>query len=214
METRQQNKGRGIQSEAGLSRAAAKILRTAFSGLMQELHNGQPYRFSEAMLKVLWKERQARRALTPTGKETLVLVGFEFARNGELGANLLAPICGTAKNGDGSFSTAVAPFMPIDMKSVPEGTTHIKMMSVAAELDLQRGLLKMVNRMACIQPWEGTAATFLEQCHTVKLGKKNVYLAVGMVCYRERNGVLFALKNGKFNPLTVVQVVNPKNLPL
>lgn len=204
-------RGKGIQPGIELSVPAAKIIRTAFRALMRNLYTGEPYRFSETMLEVIRKEPEIIQSLKKARKETQVVVGFEFARNGELDVNLLAPLTGTV-GPEGKLERPAAPFMPLNMAGAANGTTHVKMISVAAELDLERGLLRMVNLMSAILPWQGTAATVLEQCHTVNIhGGRPIYLAVGMVWYRERSGVMFALKNGRFNPLTVVNAANKQN---
>jgi hypothetical protein len=212
MEQGKQSVRMGAQPETDLSCEAAKILRKAFRTLMRGISKGEPFRFSHESLAVLRKECQAGQSFQPAWQETQMLVGFEFARNGELNVNLLAPICGTSSQDDGSFTPDVAPFMPINMAGAAGGTTHIKMASIAAELDLERGILRVVNLMSAILPWEGTATTTLEQYHMLKVNSSRpVYLALGMVCYRERSGVMFALKNGKFNPLTIVRAASRQN---
>lgn len=187
-----------------LSRESRLALRRAFRELMRNVSTGKPFYFNKQTLTVLKKEFQSEKA----GKsDSSALVGFEFVRNGALNVNLLAPIAGTIDSDNEDFRLDVAPFMPMNIAGVASGTSHVKMVSIAAELDFDNSSIRTVNLMSAILPWEGSASTVLEQCHLLKFNTiKPLFVAVGMVCYRERSGVMFALKNGRFNPLTIANI--------
>ena len=58
-----------------------------------------------------------------------------------------------------------------------------------------------------ILPWDGTATTVINQTNAVTANStKPLFLALGVEFYQEINGQMYPLKNGAFNPLSLVQV--------
>ena len=133
--------------------------------------------------------------------------GFEFNIRGKLGTNLFAPFVATIDRVTGEITVDLASFIPANMIAAPSGTTHFKIISAGAEIDFEAETFIETHSESAILPWDATATAPINQVNAVTpASTKPLFLALGVEFYQEVNGQMYPLKNGAFNPLSVVKV--------
>ncbi|RKS03098.1 hypothetical protein [Flavobacterium sp. 102] len=195
--------------EFGRAGKAGKVLRVALRPLLlNTADNRMVGRLTQAMMKVikadLVSERGQRNVIDG---ETELLVGFEFNINGKLSNSLYAPIVGSIDRVTGDITLDIASFIPINMVAAPSGTTHFKIISGGAELDFEAETHVVATAETAILPWDTTPTAVIAHTNPVTPNStKPLLLAVGVEFYQEVNGTMYPLKNGAYNPLSIVAV--------
>jgi hypothetical protein len=109
--------------------------------------------------------------------------------------------------GSGVISVDLDSFIPANMIAAPSGTTHYKIISAGAEIDFEAETFVEAHSETAILPWDALATFPISQVNAVTPGSsKPLFLALGVEFYQEVNGQMYALKNGAYNPLALVQV--------
>ena len=196
-------------SEFGRAGKAGKVLRTALRALLLNSADGRMVsRLTQQMVKVIQADLVSERGLRNViDGEVDLLVGFEFNIRGKLGTSLFAPFVGTIDRVTGEISVDLASFIPVNMIAAPGGTTHFKIISAGAEIDFEAETFIETHSETAILPWDATATAAINQVNLVTPASiKPLFLALGVEFYQEVNGVMYPLKNGAFNPLSVVKV--------
>ena len=196
-------------SEFGRAGKAGKLLRTAFRPLLINSADGRMVsRLTRAMVKVIQADTVSERGLRNViDGEAELLFGFEFNIRGKLGTSLFAPFVGTIDRITGDITISIASFIPINMVAAPSGTTHFKVISGGAEIDFEEETYEISTSETAILPWDSTATAVINQTNAVPANStKPLFLALGVEFYQEINGQMYSLKNGAFNPLSIVKV--------
>ncbi|MDR6968199.1 hypothetical protein J2X31_002214 [Flavobacterium arsenatis] len=196
-------------SEFGRAGKAGKILRTALRALLLNSADSRMVsRLTQAMVKVIQADTVSERGLRNViDGEAELLFGFEFNIRGKLGTTLFAPFVATIDRVSGVISVDLASFIPSNMISAPSGTTHYKIISGGAEIDFEAETFVVANSETAILPWDATATAPVTQTNTVTANStKPLFLALGVEFYQEINGQMYPLKNGAFNPLSIIKV--------
>ena len=196
-------------SEFGRAGKAGKMLRTALSPLLLNSADGRMVsRLTQAMVKVIQADTVSERGLRNViDGEAELLFGFEFNIRGKLGTSLFAPYVATIDRAAGEIKVDLLPFIPANMIAAPSGTTHFKIISGGAEVDFETETFVVSSSETAILPWDNTATAAIYQVNAVTpASTKPLFLAVGVEFYQEINGQMYPLKNGAFNPLSLVQV--------
>jgi hypothetical protein len=196
-------------SEFGRAGKAGKILRTALRTLLVNSADGRMVsRLTQAMVKVIQADATNDRGLRNViDGEAELLAGFEFNIGGKLGPTLFAPFVGGIDRVSGDITVDIAPFVPLNMISAPRGTTHFKIISAGAEIDFEAESFVVANSETAILPWDATPTVDINHANAVTPNStKPLFLALGVEFYQEVNGKMYSLKNGAYNPLSLVQV--------
>jgi len=196
-------------SEFGRAGKAGKVLRTALRALLLNSADGRMVsRLTQQMVKVVQADMVSERGLRNViDGEVDLLVGFEFNIRGKLGTSLFAPFVGTIDRVAGKIKVALASFVPVNMIAAPGGTTHFKIISAGAEIDFEAETFVETHAESAILPWDSTATAAINHINSVTpASTKPLFLALGIEFYQEVNGQMYPLKNGAFNPLSVVKV--------
>jgi len=196
-------------SEFGRAGKAGKTLRTALRTLLVNTADGRMVsRLTQAMVKVIQADLTNDRGLRNViDGEAELLAGFEFNIGGKLGTTLFAPFVGTIDRISGDITMDIASFVPLNMIAAPGGTTHFKIISAGAEIDFEAETFVVANSETAILPWDATPTVAINQVNAVTANStKPLFLALGVEFYQEVNGKMYSLKNGAFNPLSLVQV--------
>ena len=196
-------------SEFGRAGKAGKILRTSLRALLLNSADGRMVsRLTQAMVKVIQADVTSLRGLRNViDGEAELLAGFEFNIRGKLGTSLFAPFVGTIDRVSGEISVDLAEFIPANMIAAPSGTTHYKIISAGAEIDFEEETFVEAHSETAILPWDAVATVAINQVNAVTPNStKPLFLALGVEFYQEVNGQMYALKNGSYNPLALVQV--------
>lgn len=196
-------------SEFGRAGKAGKILRTALRPLLLNSADSRMVsRLTQAMVKVIQADTVSERGLRNViDGEAELLFGFEFNIRGKLGTSLFAPFTATIDRVAGTLDADLASFIPSNMIAAPSGTTHFKMISGGAEVDFEAETFVVATSETAIFPWDGTATAAINLSNAVTANStKPLFLALGIEFYQEVNGQMYPLKNGAYNPLSIVKV--------
>ena len=196
-------------SEFGRAGKAAKVLRTALRALLLNSADGRMVsRLTKQMVKVVKADLVSMRGLRNViDGEVDLLVGFEFNIRGKLGTSLFAPFVANIDRVSGEITVDFASFIPANMIAAPAGTTHFKIISAGAEIDFEAETFVEVHSETAVLPWDSVATAAISQVNEVTpASTKPLFLALGIEFYQEVNGQMYPLKNGAFNPLSIVKV--------
>ncbi|MCG2611840.1 hypothetical protein LZZ90_10020 [Flavobacterium sp. SM15] len=196
-------------SEFGRAGKSGKILRTALRPLLiNSADSRMVSRLTQSMMKVIQADLTSPRGLRNViDGEAELLAGFEFNIRGKLGTTLFAPFVPTIDRVTGAIKVDIAPFIPTNMVVAPSGTTHFKIISGGAEVDFENETYVVATSETAILPWNAIATTAISQTNTITANAtKPLFLALGIEFYQEVNGQMYSLKNGAFNPLSIVKV--------
>jgi hypothetical protein len=160
------------------------------------------------MVKVIQADLTNERGLRNViDGEAELLIGFDFNITGKLGTTLFAPFTGTIDRVTGEISVDLASFVPANMIAAPGGTTHFKIISAGAEIDFEAESFVVSNSETAILPWDATPTVAINQLNAVTPNSVSpLFLALGVEFYQEVNGKMYPLKNGAYNPLSLVSV--------
>ncbi|SDI00780.1 hypothetical protein SAMN04488062_1202 [Flavobacterium omnivorum] len=196
-------------SEFGRAGKAGKTLRTALRTLLlNSADNRMVSRLTQAMVKVIQADLVNERGLRNViDGEAELLVGFEFNIGGKLGTSLFAPFVGAIDRVTGEISVDLASFVPANMIAAPSGTTHFKIISAGAEINFEAETFVVASSETAILPWDFAPTVAINHLNTVTPNSVSpLFLALGVEYYQEVNGRMYPLKNGSYNPLSLVQV--------
>lgn len=196
-------------AEFGRAGKAGKMLRTALNGmLVNAADSGMVGRLTQQMVKVIQADTTNERGLRNViDGEAELLTGFEFNIRGKLGTTLFAPITAAIDRVTGNITLSMDPFVPVNMVSAPSGATHFQVTSGGAEIDFEAETYVIQTSETGILPWDATPTVAITQTNTVTPNStKPLFLAVGMEFYQQVNGQMYPLKDGAYNPLSLVMV--------
>ncbi len=196
-------------SEFGRAGKAGKILRTALRALLLNSSDGRVVsRLTQQMVKVIQADLISERGLRNViDGEAELLLGFEFNIRGKLGTSLFAPYTVAIDRVTGDMTVDIPPFIPINMIAAPSGTTHYKVISSGAEIDFEAETFIEQHSETAILPWDAVATVAIAQTNAVTpASTKPLFLALGIEFYQQVNGQMYSLKNGAYNPLSLVAV--------
>ncbi|WP_428224864.1 hypothetical protein [Flavobacterium sp.] len=196
-------------SEFGRAGKAGKILRIALRPLMLNSADGRMVsRLTQTMMKVIQADAvSVRGQRNVIDGEVELLMGFEFNIRGKLGTSLFAPFTSTIDRVAGTLAIDLAPFVPINMIAAPTGTTHFKIVSGGVEIDFEQETFVLSQSATGILPWDATTTAAINLSNTVTANStKPLLLGLGIEFFQQLNGEMYPLKNGAFNPLSIVAV--------
>lgn len=196
-------------SEFGRAGKAGRVLRTAFRPLLLNASDARMVsRLHQQMIKVLQADAvSVRGQRNVIDGETTLLSGFEFNNRGTLGTSLYAPFTTAIDRATGAFTLNLPPFIPNQMVTVPEGTTHFKVMYGAASIDFELEQYEVALGESALLPWNGVPTADLSETLTLTANSTHpLFLVAGIAFFQEVNGQSYSLRNGAFNPLSIVQV--------
>jgi hypothetical protein len=196
-------------SEFGRAGKASKILRTALRPLLINSKDSRMVsRLTKAMVKVIQADLISDRGLRNViDGEAELLFGFEFNIGGKLGTSMYAPYVGTIDRVTGEITLSIVSFIPANMIAAPSGTTHFKIISGGAAIDFEAETFVVSTSETAILAWDVTPTAVITQTNAVTpASTKPLFLALGVEFYQQINGQMYPLKNGAFNPLSIVKV--------
>ena len=195
--------------EFGRAGKAGKLLRNSVRAMLQNASDSRMVsRLTQKMVEVIQEDITNPRGLRNViDGEAELLEGFEFNISGKLGTTLYAPYTATIDRVAGTLIANIPAFVPINMLAAPGGTTHFKVVSAGAEVDFENETFVMDSQASAILPWDATATAVLNLSNAVTANSTHpLFLALGIEFYQEVNGQMYPLKNGAFNPLSLVKV--------
>ena len=196
-------------SEFGRAGKAGKILRNSMRGILQNAKDSRMVsRLTKKMVEVLQKDITSTRGLRNViDGEAELLEGFEYNINAKLSTTLYAPYTATIDRVAGTLITNIPVFVPGNMIAAPNGCTHYKIISAAAEIDFENESFVIDSKSTLVLPWNFAATAVINLTNTVTANSTHpLFLALGIEFYQDVNGVKYPLKNGSYNALSLVKV--------
>src|SRR5690606_6520866 len=196
-------------AEFGRAGKAGKLLRTAIRPLLLNSADSRMVsRLTRQMVRVIQADLVSDRGLRNViDGEAELLLGFEFNIRGKLGTSLYTPYVVNIDRVTGELTVDIASFVPANMVVAPSGTTHFKIISAGAEVDFENESFVVASSETAILPWDATPTAVINQVNAVTANSTHpLFLVLGMEFYQEVNGQMYSLKNGAYNPLSIVLV--------
>ena len=196
-------------AEFGRAGKAGKMLRSALRGVLINSKDSRMVgRLTREMVKVIQADQVNERGLRNViDGEAELLIGFEFNINGKLGTTLFAPYTGAIDRVSGAITVDIPPYVPINMVSAPSGSTHYKIISAGAEIDFENQTFVMESSESAVLPLDAVPTAALALTNQVTAAStKPLFLALGIIFYQQVNAQMYPLKNGAYNPLSLVKV--------
>ncbi|WP_194768110.1 hypothetical protein [Tamlana sp. I1] len=196
-------------SEFGRAGKGGKVIRNAIRILLQNAKDKQVVsRLTKNLLAVVKTDpTNPRGARTIQDGNMAVLEGFNFNTNAKLGATLFAPFVTAFDRVSGTATTDLAPFAPTIRIAAPNGTTHFKVVSGAAELDFVNETSTFESDETAILPYDGADTAAINLSADVSANSVlPVLQVVGIEFFQEVNGQMYPLKNGSYNALMVATI--------
>ena len=195
--------------EFGRAGKAGKLLRNAIRAMLQNASDSRMVgRLTQKMVEVIQED-----VTNPRGQRNVIdgeaelLEGFEFNISGKLGTTLYAPFTGTIDRVAGTLTANIPAFVPINMLAAPGGSTHFKIVSAGAEVDFENETFVIDTQATAVLPWDSAATAVINLINAVTANSTHpLFLALGIEFYQQVNGQMYPLKNGAFNPLSLVKV--------
>ncbi len=196
--------------EFGRAGSAGKLLRLAFRSFLQ---NGADSRMVSRLTKemvavVKADSTSVRGQRNVLDGELELLEGFNFNIDGKLSSTIFTPYAATIDRVTGALQVNVPAFSPANGIDAPEGATHLRFVSAGASIDFEAGIFETINSQSvdiAISEAPVPAVDLLNQLTANSIHP--LFLVMGVEFYQQVNGVNYALRNGKYNALSIVKVL-------
>jgi len=196
--------------EFGRAGKAGKTFRAALRPLLTNVKATTiASRLTQIMMKVIQADAVSERGLRNViDGEVAFLQGFEFNESGKLATTLHAPYSSQINRVSGEMQITIPAFNAIDMLTAPQGATHFKVVSGAAEIDFENEMFENTSQATAMLPLSADPLT-PEISHTLMMPANSthpLFLALAIEFYQQVNGSMYALKNGSYNPLAIINL--------
>lgn len=197
-------------SEFGRSASSGKLLRDALSSFVFKAKDAK---LSSRLMKVmsdvknqdlvsLRGERNVVEGLaTVTGKA--YLKGFDFNNRATFRSVFYSPYTVDVATGE----ISIVDIKPNEQIRFPEGATHFSLQSGFANLDFSTGISAISYSAVTNLPIDGTVSTVTLTPSSVPVGTGTGFIVLLVEFFQEVNGQQYALNNGAYNVLNIVEVV-------
>jgi len=196
-------------AEFGRAGVAAKLLRNALRSLIINTRDSRmSSRLTKKMVAVVKADKtNVRGERNVIDGETALLEGFEFNDGAPLNRTLFATYTTDIDRAGGTSSINIPAFIPKEMIALPQGATHFRLVAGVAEIDFEgrASVVNVANSGELVIDEVATAAIALDNAFTAA-STHPVFLVFGIEFLQEVNGIFYPLKNGAFNPLSLVKV--------
>ena len=196
-------------SEFGRAGQAARLLYTAFRGLIAETSDSYMYgRLVREFMKVIKADAtNARGQRNVIDGEAELLKGFEFNTRGRLKTTFYAPFTANIDRAAGTATVDIPAFVPATRIVAPAGATHYRINAAATEVDFEGeafadGLVSSAELVI-----DRTPTAPLNMAITLPAAStKPLFLALGIEFFQQVNGQLYNLHNGAHNSTALINV--------
>lgn len=188
---------------------SGRILRSALRLMLQ---NGSDSKVASRLTKEMLRVIQSD-AVNPRGERNLaegdlsILTGFDFNVTGKLNTTMYAPFDSDIDRAAGTVTIDVPEFIPGSTLAFPSGATHFKIKVGGAEVDFENEIFIFDQTESAELALDLTPVGPLNLQATLTAGSAlDLFLVLGIEFMQEVNGVMYPLKNGSFNPLTIIEI--------
>jgi hypothetical protein len=139
--------------------------------------------------------------------EAELLQGFNFNPNAPLSSTVYAPYTAVIDRAAGTLNIAIPSFVPEQGVQAPAGSTHFKVVAMAAAINFEQEDYESNLQESAMLPWNAAATAALNLNCTLTPGSAHpLFLVMGIQFYQFVNGTYYSLKDGGFNALQLVKV--------
>ena len=197
-------------SEFGSVAGSGKMLRNACSVLTKSAYDGSlSNRLVQELTKVknadTTSSRGARKVsvgiTTVDGK--LTMKGFNFNSKAPLSTILFAPYTLDTPSG----KVVITDLNPLDMLKYPSHATHVSFQSAFLNLDFDGGDSEITYSPITNLVIDSTISSVLLSPTAVPGGSGTAFYLLLIEFFQEVNGVQYALNNGNYNTLSLLDIV-------
>ncbi|MGV9003817.1 hypothetical protein [Flavobacterium sp.] len=196
-------------SEFANTAKAGKTLRSACTVLIKSAFDGTlVQRLTKVFAAVKNMDIHSSRGLRSVSKGLataggkMALKGFDFNIKSALTSILFAPYA--LDTADGKIT--IEDLVPLDMLNYPPHASHVSFRSGFMNLDIENNISTIRYSTATTLPLDMTVSTVVLTPTAVPPGTGQDYYLLLVEFFQEVNGVLYALNNGNYNSLTLLEV--------
>lgn len=196
-------------AEFGRAGKASAILRKALRTVIANSKTGKlPARLTTEFMRVIKADATNPRGLRNViDGEAELLRGFNFNANAPLTSTLYAPYSAVIDRAAGTLNITIPSFLPDQAVQAPAGSTHFKMVAMAAAVNFEQEDYESNFQETAMLPWNAAATAPLTLNCTLTPGSAHpLFLVMGIQFYQSVNGAFYTLKDGGFNALQIVEV--------
>lgn len=196
-------------AEFGRAGAAGKVLRRAFSELIQSAHDKRlTTRLTREMLRVVRADGVSTRGMrNVVDGELELLTGFNFNILSTLDTIASMDYQAEIDRVSGTFQVTVPVFDPKLHIHGPAGTTHYKLIMGASSIDFESRISETGQAASGYLEIEQEPTEPLSLEVTLTPGSTHpLLMAMGIFFYQLVNGVYYPLNSGAFNALSLVKI--------
>ena len=196
-------------SEFGRAGKAGKLIRTAFRPLVQKAaDNKVTSRLTKQMLQVIQADTtNPRGERTALAGDLTLIETFDFNINGRLDATMYAPFEVAIDRPNGQANISVPAFVPSNSIAFPQGATHLKLVAAVSEVnfDTEEFTYNGIEGNAIEITNQENPASQLDLTFNAN-SEETLMIVFGIEFYQMVNGQMYAMKNGGYNCLALVEV--------
>ncbi|HNW51594.1 MAG TPA: hypothetical protein PKH79_10970 [Prolixibacteraceae bacterium] len=196
-------------SEFGRAGSAGRTLRTAFRPMLLKTSDSRvTSRLTQEMTKVIQADAtNGRGERNVLDGELELLTGFEFNSSSGLGSTLYVTYTATLSRETGNALVEIPSFVPQNSVAAPQGATHLKFISAAAEINFENGSFNLETSDSPEIVIGGQTEDAISLTSTLPAASTQpLFLVFGIEFYQEVNGTFYPLKSGSYNALAIVAV--------
>lgn len=194
--------------EFGSAGKSGKLLRSAFLTMLASADNRMTARLHQAMMKCLKADHANLRGERTVGDGDLQqLLGFDFNARGRLSSTLLTPFSASVTRSTGAADISIPPFVPAVALKCPQGATHYQIEAGGAEVGFASDTSSTHTAVSGYLPIGNVQTAALSLSVNVAANSTlPLFQVMAVRFYQEVNGVKYALNNGGFDAMSIVNV--------
>jgi hypothetical protein len=196
-------------AEFGNAATSGKLLRLSVNNLLGlGKDNRLVPRLTKDMLKVVKSDMTDMRGeRNAANGDSTLLQGFDFNAKAKLTTVFTAPYTTAVDRTAGTLDVSMPAFVPVNSIVAPAGATHFMIVSAGAELDFAGNTYVSAYSSSDVIAYDGTETDEIDLSNAVTAASTNpLFLVLGVQFFEQVNDVNYSLKNGRYNPLSVVEV--------
>jgi hypothetical protein len=196
-------------AEFGRAGTNGKLLRTAFRSQLLNTRDGRMTGRLGSRISAIIKSDTvgARGQRTLADGDLDLLRGFDFNANGKLTQTFFAPYSAEVDRAAGTVTINVPAFVPTDMIAYPEGATHFRLVTAAAEVDFVGNDYNVEALETAPLQLDAVATAPVNLVLNMNADNTDpLFVVLGIEFAQVVNGQMYTLNNGAYNALTLVAV--------
>ncbi len=196
-------------TEFGTASKAGKLIRFSLKSLVQNAHDGGMCNrmLTEALKVVKTDNINIKGKRTVANGKLKLLQGFEFNINHKLRMALHAPYKHDINRKSGVVSVSIPPFIPANMITAPNNTTHFTIMAGIAEINFQANRFVVDTKKSAQLSFNSLPTEEIKiELAITPASTLPLFVVLGIEFYQEVDGEVQMVENGEHNSMALVLV--------